>query len=219
MKGPSMTSRDPNLLYTPLRIRWEWLKAGFMKEYPLEPEPRLSCVTRGKEDQEKAFSSGKSHAHFGESLHNYSPSMAFDVFFNDDKDTPVDKSDDVADWNPINFTRFGNMAKNLGLVWGGDWAGLVDAAHIQMPMTWQEVRDGKKPPTLPSLVTLTTKGNEAIPLPEDVTLALSPWEIVVMVGGKPTWMSDITSQESVVTRVDFGKKRYYIDIKERAGGV
>ena len=37
------------------------------------------CGHRGKEEQEKAFNEGKSRAHFGQSYHNASPSLAVDI--------------------------------------------------------------------------------------------------------------------------------------------
>lgn len=43
-------------------------------------EVHCSWVHRGKEDQESAFKSGASRAHFGESKHNLLPSEAMDLF-------------------------------------------------------------------------------------------------------------------------------------------
>lgn len=39
----------------------------------------ITCGHRNKEDQEKAFSDGKSKAHFGQSKHNSFPSKAVDI--------------------------------------------------------------------------------------------------------------------------------------------
>ena len=39
----------------------------------------ILCGHRGKEEQEKAFSEGKSRAHFGQSKHNSYPSLAVDI--------------------------------------------------------------------------------------------------------------------------------------------
>lgn len=44
------------------------------------PEFHISCAGRGKTDQEAAFASGHSRAHYGQSAHNVN--AAFDVFRN-----------------------------------------------------------------------------------------------------------------------------------------
>lgn len=143
-----MASRDPLDLYEPLRMRWFWLRTRFMELYPEAPEPRLSCTYRSGLEQQEQYDKGNSDARPGESLHNFKPAYAFDVFFNDDKGTPLDKSDDVADWDFKNFTRFGQLAESIGLEWGGRWPNLVDGPHVQMPMTWQDAVTGRIP-TLP----------------------------------------------------------------------
>ena len=40
---------------------------------------RILESRRGRHDQEKAFSSGHSRAHFGQSAHNWSPAIALDI--------------------------------------------------------------------------------------------------------------------------------------------
>lgn len=41
---------------------------------------RVLDSTRGRDAQERAFHAGKSKAHFGQSAHNWSPAIAFDLF-------------------------------------------------------------------------------------------------------------------------------------------
>ncbi len=41
---------------------------------------RVLDATRGRDDQERAFATGKSKARFGQSAHNYVPAIAFDLF-------------------------------------------------------------------------------------------------------------------------------------------
>jgi hypothetical protein len=74
------------------------------------------CGYRNKRDQEAAFNSGNSKAHYGQSPHNYKPSLAVDL-------TPY-----PLDWNDIAaFKRLGAhimaTAKklNVPLRWGADW--------------------------------------------------------------------------------------------------
>lgn len=133
-----MASRDPADLHPALREAWEWLKPEFQRRYPTAPEPRLSCTYRGKDEQEAAFHAGKSRARYGESLHNFRPAFAFDVFFQTREGT--------ADWSFGNFERFGQLAKSIGLVWGGDWPGLVDGPHVQLDMSAALARAGVVPP-------------------------------------------------------------------------
>jgi peptidoglycan L-alanyl-D-glutamate endopeptidase CwlK len=82
---------------------------------------------RGKEDQEKDFAEGKSKAHFGQSKHNISPSMAVDVmkYY---KDPPHLHWEDLNDMEL--FAKFvlgvAEQLKVNGLMtyrvrWGGDW--------------------------------------------------------------------------------------------------
>lgn len=94
----------------------------------------ILCTYRNKADQEAAFVGGKSKAHFGQSPHNYIPSVAVDVV-----PYPID-------WN--NLKRFDELhdvmmqaAKELGvpLRWGGDWDGnpstlnkLNDLPHFEL---------------------------------------------------------------------------------------
>ena len=102
---------------------------------------------RGRADQEKAFREGKSKAHFGQSAHNWSPSVALDV-----APFPID-------WNETK--RFHDLAaiilniareKNIPLRWGGDWdmngkpntSGLIDLPHFELH-PWREWAKKCKP--------------------------------------------------------------------------
>ena len=102
---------------------------------------------RGRADQEKAFREGKSKAHFGQSAHNWSPSVALDV-----APFPID-------WNDTK--RFHDLAaiilniareKNIPLRWGGDWdmngkpntSGLIDLPHFELH-PWREWAKKCKP--------------------------------------------------------------------------
>lgn len=81
----------------------------------------IVCGHRNEEDQEKAFSEGKSKLHWPDSKHNSSPSKAVDL-------APYDPELKRIDWN--NRDRFIMLAgiimgvaqqKNISIRWGGDW--------------------------------------------------------------------------------------------------
>jgi peptidoglycan L-alanyl-D-glutamate endopeptidase CwlK len=82
---------------------------------------------RGKAAQEKAFKAGNSKAHFGQSPHNFTPSIAVDVV-----PYPLDWDDIAA------FKKLGAVvkrkAKELGIPisWGGDWRSLKDFPHYEL---------------------------------------------------------------------------------------
>lgn len=102
---------------------------------------------RGRAAQEKAFHEKKSKAHFGESAHNWSPSVALDV-----APLPID-------WN--NTAKFEELAdivmriakeKKIPLRWGGDWdmdgkrnrSGLIDLPHFELH-PWRDFAAHSKP--------------------------------------------------------------------------
>ena len=95
----------------------------------------LICGTRGKEEQEKAFDEGKSKAHYGQSPHNFEPSLAFDF-------TPY-----PCDWNDIEgFKRVAKVIMDcaneldIDITWGGDFTNLKDYPHIELT-NWKELKN------------------------------------------------------------------------------
>lgn len=101
---------------------------------------------RGKEAQEAAFAAGNSRAHFGQSLHNHTPSLALDIV-----PWPVDWSS-VAKFVAI-ATAFKQAAKELGVTlrWGGDFKSFVDRPHFEIDVPVVVT----KPATSSDLKTLT----------------------------------------------------------------
>lgn len=82
----------------------------------LEVDFKIICSTRGRAEQTRVFNAKLSKACFGESAHNFFPSVAMDLF-----PAPYD-------WN--NLASFDAMAKvilrvaaenDVPLRWGGDW--------------------------------------------------------------------------------------------------
>ncbi|MBN9067072.1 MAG: hypothetical protein J0H60_11600 [Rhizobiales bacterium] len=100
---------------------------------------------RGRADQEEAFRKGNTHAHFGQSAHNWSPAIALDV-----APYPIDWKDAarfvalnkvIGCFNPETGFGYG-LAKDMQipLRWGGDWnfngkttdEHLVDLPHYEL---------------------------------------------------------------------------------------
>lgn len=82
---------------------------------------------RGRAAQERAFASGHSRAHFGQSAHNWSPAIALDV-------VPL-----PLDWNDLGaFAELAGAvkarARSLGIpiAWGGDWTAIRDMPHYEL---------------------------------------------------------------------------------------
>ena len=93
----------------------------------------ILCGHRGEVEQERAFAEGRSKAHYGQSKHNSSPSMA------------VDACPYPVDWNDT--ARFRQLIDHVKSVWedipdddkqgwslscGGDWRRFVDAPHFEL---------------------------------------------------------------------------------------
>lgn len=99
----------------------ESIRKWFAHERTQDPALHASAGYRGKEEQEEAFRRGASKAQFGQSPHNYFPSRAVDVWFNERG---------RAVWDSLKLQE---MAERLPaeLEWGGYWKELVDAPHFQ----------------------------------------------------------------------------------------
>lgn len=126
--------RDDIHLHPSLRRRWLRIKEKFMEQYPEAPEPRLSGTWRTRSAQEAFKSEGKSNASWGQSLHNYYPAYAFDVFFN--------QSGNIYPEEELNnFARI--AVEEEGLEWGGNWTDFPDRPHFQVPnYSWQQAKQG-----------------------------------------------------------------------------
>lgn len=109
----------------------QWFEA-FQK---LHPDGHISFAGRGKADQEAAFNSGHSKAHFGQSAHNYN--MAIDLF----RITPAAG----ASWDAVWFRNVVGpcVALNHELYWGGHFKDIVDLPHVEIK-NWEElVKNGQ----------------------------------------------------------------------------
>ena len=82
---------------------------------------------RGRSAQERAFALGHSRAHFGQSAHNWAPSIALDVV-----PTPLDWTDLARFRALAAVVKDEAKARRIPLVWGGDWARLKDMPHYEL---------------------------------------------------------------------------------------
>ena len=107
------------------------------------------CGYRNKEDQEVAYLSGASKLRWPNSKHNKQPSMAVDL-----APYPID-------WK--NIQRFKDLAavihkiasaKNIPIVWGGEWDSFKDYPHYQLTTT--STTTTKKEEIMATTITLPT---------------------------------------------------------------
>lgn len=82
---------------------------------------------RGREAQERAFALGHSHAHFGQSAHNWAPAVALDV-----APVPLDWSDVAAFAALAKLVKTKAAALDVPIAWGGDWSALKDMPHYEL---------------------------------------------------------------------------------------
>lgn len=73
--------------------------------------------------QAEAYAKGTSKAKPGFSFHNYG--LAVDVVFRDKNGNP--SWDEKNDWQ-----KLGQLGKEVGLSWGGDWKSFNDRPHFQL---------------------------------------------------------------------------------------
>lgn len=93
-------------------------------------------ATRGKADQEEAFRKGNSKAHFGQSAHNFTPSVAADC-----TPTPLDWNDSKAFKSMAQHMFAAAKRVDVPIRWGGNWStnaedkstsSLVDMPHFEL---------------------------------------------------------------------------------------
>lgn len=95
---------------------------------------------RGRADQEKAFKLGHSKAHFGQSAHNWNPSVAMDVV-----PSPLDWDDTAAFKALAKVVKAKAKALNIPVVWGGDWPNFKDYPHYELGPDWRVWAKKSKP--------------------------------------------------------------------------
>lgn len=108
-----------------------------IKEYLFYKDLSITEGYRDEKTQNEYKKKGTSNASFGQSPHNYLPSLAVDIY-----PYPVPTilkngnkviDDNSKEWD-IQAQLFMEIAKNLGIQieWGGTWKSLVDKPHFQL---------------------------------------------------------------------------------------
>ena len=82
---------------------------------------------RGREEQEAAFSDGKSKAHYGQSNHNFHPSLAVDVM-----PYPLNWEDIKGIHRFAGFVKGIAAAKGIPIRWGGEFKNFFDGPHYEL---------------------------------------------------------------------------------------
>jgi hypothetical protein len=151
MKASDKSSRDPSVLHPELLKRMELLFMAYRTRYPDAKQPFLSQTVRSYGDQSRDFAIGRTtgtkgkfvtQAKPGQSLHNYIPALAFDVFFKN--------ADGSACWDEELYSNLGHLASSVGLEWGGTWKH-KDTPHFQPPNYTYEMASKNIEPTFPDL--------------------------------------------------------------------
>lgn len=101
---------------------------------------------RTMDEQEKLYAQGRTapgdivtNAKPGSSWHNFA--LAFDVAVMDSSGNPSWPTDSVL------WSRIGQIGKEVGLEWGGDWQGFKDMPHFQYRggLSLADARNGMRP--------------------------------------------------------------------------
>jgi hypothetical protein len=90
----------------------------------------VSCSGRGEDEQNKLYYEKKSNAKWTESPHNYSPSLAIDLFFIDHNGNAV-----------FDKARFKDLCldKPANIKWGGDFKNFPDSPHFERT-GWEKLK-------------------------------------------------------------------------------
>lgn len=146
-----MSSRSLEDLQPEVARRYRIAAVGYARRYPAPdyPEVKPNHTFRTKEQQEALYAQGRTapgrrvtNARGGQSLHNFYPAWAIDVWF--------EWESGGADWRWEHFDRFARFMKPLGFTWGGDWK-WRDGAHFEPEnFSWRDAKSGAVP-TFPEL--------------------------------------------------------------------
>lgn len=82
---------------------------------------------RNREEQEEAFKNGRSKAHYGQSNHNFYPSLAVDVM-----PYPINWEDMKGIHKFAGFVLGVAAAKNIPIRWGGEFKNFFDGPHYEL---------------------------------------------------------------------------------------
>lgn len=82
---------------------------------------------RNRVEQEEAFTNGRSKAHYGQSFHNYSPSLAVDAM-----PWPINWEDLKGIHEFAGFVLGVAAAKGIEIRWGGHFKNFFDGPHFEL---------------------------------------------------------------------------------------
>lgn len=91
------------------------------------------CGHRGRAEQEAAFAQGVSRAHWLQSPHNFTPSLAFDAV-----PWPLNWEDVTAFNHLGDVIKAAAQAVGVGLTWGGDFGSFKDRPHFELT-NWRTI--------------------------------------------------------------------------------
>lgn len=124
-----MASRDPIDLRADVRTAWLKCLTDYAAAFPDDPQPFLTCTYRSPVEQDMLYAIGRTrpgkrvtNARGGQSNHNQKPCRAFDIAF---------RQAGKIMWDIRLFKQFAVIAKQNGLLWGGDWQGFKDKPHFE----------------------------------------------------------------------------------------
>lgn len=128
-----MASRSKADLHPDLATAYNAAAAEWDKLYPNDPKPFITCTLRDNAEQNALYAQGRTakgkivtNAKAGQSPHNFSPALAFDVAFI--------KLNKTLDWNGKLFAKFAALVlqKSCNVVWGGNFSKISDAPHFEL---------------------------------------------------------------------------------------
>ena len=138
IKGYTIDMTTRNMSYLEPTLRAYLQKALDKWNATHDIKVGVSTTFRDAVDQEAAFKAGTSKARFGQSLHNFTPAYAADIYF---------YVGGKAVWNrPELFKEFRALVPLLEH--GGEWKGFVDMPHFQLKMTYQDAQAGRVKPII-----------------------------------------------------------------------
>lgn len=137
-----MTSRKAEDLHPEMKKIWEVSSVEYVKRFPNNPKPFLTCTHRDNTEQAELYAQGRTtgklgkivtNAKPGQSPHNIKPSAAFDVAFK--------KFTGQIDWNTVLFNQFNAIIQELfpGKVTYGGTFKFRDYPHFEL-MNWKQLK-------------------------------------------------------------------------------
>lgn len=101
------------------------LAVWFHKQKAKNPKLHVSWSYRDKDNQEEAYSEGRTKLHYPNSKHNKLPAEALDLFELNEQS--------IAIWNPMTFADIAAQSEKDGdpIMWGGRWKTIGDTDHFQ----------------------------------------------------------------------------------------